>query len=72
MRKVEVVKPPITVIARLLEINSLAAPESASGIRAKMVAKAVIQMGRRRVLAASMIASFLSIPLQRFLSMRFC
>jgi hypothetical protein len=53
---VEVVNPPITVIANPRETSKLESVEMANGMSAKMVANAVINIGRKRVFAASINA----------------
>ncbi|MNO86444.1 hypothetical protein D3C76_778400 [compost metagenome] len=54
--KVEVVSPPMTTMARAREMSPDSV-ESASGIKAPIVATAVISIGRIRVFPASIKAS---------------
>ena len=60
--KVEEVKPPITVIANPFEMSVPEDVVTANGIRAAIVAKAVIKIGRKRVLPASTSDSRIFIP----------
>ncbi len=66
----EVVSPPITVIAKPFEIKPDDDFDTASGISAKIVAKAVIKIGRSRTYDASMMDSCNSNPCFRFVSTR--
>ena len=59
---VELIKPPITVMAKSLEIRPPPPAPNAIGSIAPIVAIAVIRIGRKRVEPASSIASRMFMP----------
>src|SRR5699024_7347243 len=60
---VDETSPPITVIANALDISTELPPPNNNGTKAPIVAMAVINIGRKRVPAASIKASRVDIPL---------
>ena len=62
VNKVELVRPPITVTPNPFEINPLPSAPIANGIKAPIVAIAVMRIGRSLVTPASRMASRVVVP----------